>query len=424
MPGTLRGDRRRVRSHAGQAPRDGRRAARRLDAGCRGRAHRRSSIATAGISPRCCAIPRACALSWVTLPEPMAIEETADAVAALAAAGIPVARRHRQPRHAGARSRACGWCDARRALERRRHQRLEAARRAGAAALGRRSPARGRASRAALARSRAIGAELERGADLRRRSRARRAVAAWRPQARRWRGRAIGAASRRRHAAAALRREGRRRQDDVRGGGGAGDRGRRADGARAAAVDRSGALARPTCFGDAGVGRRRGARHGRARRTCSCARSTRAAGFARTCASATPRPSTRCSTGCRAAARGVGVDAGHDRRVMQRPDRPGAARHRRARRGHRRHRCARGSGGRAASISSSWTPRRPGMRCGCSRCPPSCTTGRSALMSILLKYQPVAGVGELGARSAEAVAGARTPARAAGRSRGARRSSR
>ncbi len=57
-------------------------------------------------------------LSWVTLPEWMAIEETADAAAALASAGIPlhdiiVNRITPEP------DRRCGWCDARRAMERR-----------------------------------------------------------------------------------------------------------------------------------------------------------------------------------------------------------------------------------------------------------------------------------------------------------------
>ena len=47
--------------------------------------------------------------------------------------------------------------------------------------------------------------------------------------------------------------------------------------------------------------------------------------------------------------------------------------------------------------SSSWIPRRAVTRCGCSTCRSSCRTGRRALMSILLKYQPVPGVGELGA---------------------------
>ncbi len=57
-------------------------------------------------------------VSWVTLPERMAVEETADGVAALRSAGIPlhhivVNRITPEP------DRACGWCDARRALERR-----------------------------------------------------------------------------------------------------------------------------------------------------------------------------------------------------------------------------------------------------------------------------------------------------------------
>jgi arsenite-transporting ATPase len=56
--------------------------------------------------------------SWVTLPEPMAVEETADAAAELAGMGIPL---HDVivNRMTPAPERRCGWCDARRALERR-----------------------------------------------------------------------------------------------------------------------------------------------------------------------------------------------------------------------------------------------------------------------------------------------------------------
>ena len=56
----------------------------------------------------------ATAVSWVTLPEPMALEETADAVGALEAAGIHVDRlvvNRMTPR------RECGFCDARRRFE-------------------------------------------------------------------------------------------------------------------------------------------------------------------------------------------------------------------------------------------------------------------------------------------------------------------
>ncbi len=56
-------------------------------------------------------------ISWVTIPEPMAIEETADAAAALAAEGIPLADVIVN-RITPARERACGWCDRRRTLER------------------------------------------------------------------------------------------------------------------------------------------------------------------------------------------------------------------------------------------------------------------------------------------------------------------
>lgn len=56
-------------------------------------------------------------MSWVTLPEPMAAEETADAAASLSAAGIPLREvivNHLTPPPA----RRCGWCDGRRTLER------------------------------------------------------------------------------------------------------------------------------------------------------------------------------------------------------------------------------------------------------------------------------------------------------------------
>jgi arsenite-transporting ATPase len=56
----------------------------------------------------------ATAVSWVTLPEPMALEETADAIRALEAAGMHVDRlvvNRMTPR------RACGFCDARRRFE-------------------------------------------------------------------------------------------------------------------------------------------------------------------------------------------------------------------------------------------------------------------------------------------------------------------
>ncbi len=57
-------------------------------------------------------------VSWVTLPEAMAVEETVDAAAALAAAGIPlndvIVNRITPPP-----DRPCRWCDARRAFEHR-----------------------------------------------------------------------------------------------------------------------------------------------------------------------------------------------------------------------------------------------------------------------------------------------------------------
>jgi arsenite-transporting ATPase len=56
-------------------------------------------------------------VSWVTLPEPMAVEETLDAAAAMHDEGIPVADvivNRLTPK----RERPCGWCDRRRGLER------------------------------------------------------------------------------------------------------------------------------------------------------------------------------------------------------------------------------------------------------------------------------------------------------------------
>jgi len=61
--------------------------------------------------------PEICRMSWVTLPEPMAVEETADAAAALSQAGIPlqdvIVNRVTLPP-----PRPCGWCDGRRYVER------------------------------------------------------------------------------------------------------------------------------------------------------------------------------------------------------------------------------------------------------------------------------------------------------------------
>ena len=57
-------------------------------------------------------------MSWVTLPESMAVEETADAAEALSTAGIPlrdVIVNHLTPPP----GRRCSWCDGRRRLERR-----------------------------------------------------------------------------------------------------------------------------------------------------------------------------------------------------------------------------------------------------------------------------------------------------------------
>jgi arsenite-transporting ATPase len=60
-------------------------------------------------------------ISWVTLPEPMALEETADALAALAAGGMAVRRlivnRRTPPAEGDEASGACVWCEARRRFE-------------------------------------------------------------------------------------------------------------------------------------------------------------------------------------------------------------------------------------------------------------------------------------------------------------------
>jgi arsenite-transporting ATPase len=61
-------------------------------------------------------------VTWVTLPEPMALEETADAIGALGESGIHVMRlivnRVMPPSHGdGAGDRGCAWCEARRRFE-------------------------------------------------------------------------------------------------------------------------------------------------------------------------------------------------------------------------------------------------------------------------------------------------------------------
>jgi arsenite/tail-anchored protein-transporting ATPase len=60
--------------------------------------------------------PAASEVTWVTLPEPMALEETADALASLDRAGIPV-RRLIVNRVTPVPSEDCEWCDARRRFE-------------------------------------------------------------------------------------------------------------------------------------------------------------------------------------------------------------------------------------------------------------------------------------------------------------------
>ena len=60
--------------------------------------------------------PAASEVTWVTLPEPMALEETADALALLQGAGIPV-RRLIVNRVTPAPAQACEWCRARRQFE-------------------------------------------------------------------------------------------------------------------------------------------------------------------------------------------------------------------------------------------------------------------------------------------------------------------
>ena len=75
--------------------------------------------------------PAASEVTWVTLPEPMALEETSDALALLQAAGIPVRRlivnrvtpvsAKRRSREVSPKSRSdeggCEWCEARRRFE-------------------------------------------------------------------------------------------------------------------------------------------------------------------------------------------------------------------------------------------------------------------------------------------------------------------
>ena len=61
--------------------------------------------------------PAASEMSWVTLPEPMALEETADALAALAAAGIRVRRLIVNRVTAARRRRRASGAQARRRFE-------------------------------------------------------------------------------------------------------------------------------------------------------------------------------------------------------------------------------------------------------------------------------------------------------------------
>ena len=60
--------------------------------------------------------PAASDVTWVTLPEPMALEETSDALALLQTAGIPV-RRLIVNRVTAAPSAKCEWCEGRRRFE-------------------------------------------------------------------------------------------------------------------------------------------------------------------------------------------------------------------------------------------------------------------------------------------------------------------
>jgi len=62
--------------------------------------------------------PQACRISWVTLPEPMAVEETVDAAEALSRAGIPLAQMIVN-RITPVPLERCGWCDGRRVIEQR-----------------------------------------------------------------------------------------------------------------------------------------------------------------------------------------------------------------------------------------------------------------------------------------------------------------
>jgi arsenite-transporting ATPase len=99
--------------------------------------------------------------SWITLPEMMAVEETADALSSLAQRGITVSKVIVN-RITTSPGRPCAWCDARRIVEARS---LEALRQKLPAVAVTSIPARGSEPRGARALA-AIGAEIEAASTL------------------------------------------------------------------------------------------------------------------------------------------------------------------------------------------------------------------------------------------------------------------
>ena len=100
-----------------QAPGHGRRAARRLDARTPPTRSSRASTTQARWLAALLRDPGACQVSWVTLPEDMAIRETDDGLRALGEEQITVDRVIVN-RMTPAPRRPCDWCDGRRRLER------------------------------------------------------------------------------------------------------------------------------------------------------------------------------------------------------------------------------------------------------------------------------------------------------------------
>ena len=117
--GAARPGRRRLLDGAPVASSSGRQcAARVVPCGRRRRADRRSRSGR-GRASCDAARRRRREISWVTLPEPMALEETADAMSALDAEGIRVRRLivNRMTPRPGRDDGGCAWCEARRRFE-------------------------------------------------------------------------------------------------------------------------------------------------------------------------------------------------------------------------------------------------------------------------------------------------------------------